>query len=168
MNKKGIIRFWTAVGAVLLLEVALVAAWRWWPRLFHDSSTTEIYDTYALVDGIEASFVKGYRLNDSIRIDLTILHAIDSGGWARLQKDFYVPQLPPEYEALLLENESVDYRLLPKHTHRPPMSLVETDNDLVAVARRDSTVCVVDITTQAQVDALVNWNRRNITTTTRQ
>lgn len=164
MKGKAIKRFWVAVAAVLLVEVAAVAIWKWWPRLFPDGGTCTVYDRYADTDGIDASFIKAYRLNDSIRTDITLLHATDSMAWALLQKDFSVPPIPEEYAALLLENESIDYRLLPKGTYTPPMNPVETDNDLVAVSRRDSTVCIVTITDQAQIDAILSWENRKLTT----
>ena len=83
-------RYWilTLIGLVLCLGVAW--AMKSMPRLLSDEECSLIYQRYADDPGIEASFVKGFRVNDTLAIDATLLHATDSAGWQRLVDDFHL------------------------------------------------------------------------------
>ena len=94
-------RYWilTLIGLVLCLGVAW--AMKSMPRLLSDEECSPLYQRYCHTPGIEASFVKGFRINDTLAIDATLLHATDSASWARLKTDFEIPELPPDFQQLV-------------------------------------------------------------------
>lgn len=49
---------------------------------------SELYLRYEHADGIKASFIKDYRVNDTLTLDVTLLQATDSAGWIKLFYDF--------------------------------------------------------------------------------
>ena len=74
------------------LILATVVPWglKSLPRPLRDSECSPLYQRYYNVPGIEASYVKGFQVNDTLAIDATLLHATDSAGWERLLNDFHL------------------------------------------------------------------------------
>ena len=79
-------RFWLVVGLLLLVECAALWAYRSCSRTLPESQCSEVYRRYAHVPGVEAAFVKGFPINDTVAVDVTLLRATDSAGWAYLMK----------------------------------------------------------------------------------
>lgn len=72
-----------------------------WPRTVPFEQCSEIYQKYANEEDIKATFIKDYKVNDTVFVDVTLLEATDSVGWNILKKDFEVPALPPELQQLV-------------------------------------------------------------------
>ena len=100
-------RYWilTLIGLVLCLGVAW--AMKSMPRLLSEEECSPLYRQYAHVPGIKASYVKGFRVNDTLAIDATLLRATDSAGWARLQEDFILQPLPPSVMAKIEQGKDL-------------------------------------------------------------
>lgn len=72
-----------------------------WPRTVPFDQCSDVYKRYAKMDGVDATFIKDYKVNDTVFVDVTLLEAIDSTGWDILKKDFEVASLPPELQQLV-------------------------------------------------------------------
>ena len=83
-------RFWTFTICGLLLAVAIPLLTAYWPRILLPSQCSPLYQRYCHTPGIEASYVKGFRINDTLAIDATLLHATDSASWEQLLNDFHL------------------------------------------------------------------------------
>ena len=70
-----------------------------WMMSFPDSEPfdrcSEEYQKYVNMDGIEASYVKDFKINDTIVLDVTVLKALDSSSFEMLVSDFKIPENPP-------------------------------------------------------------------------
>ena len=76
---------------LVFLSVAGVGiAFAYWPRTVPWEECSALYRQYAHADGIEATFLRGYRVNDTLSIDVTLLQATDSAGWDKLSHDFSI------------------------------------------------------------------------------
>ncbi len=58
-------------GVVLVAAILLMV--RLWPQTLRDDECSPLYQRYCHTPGIEASFVKGFRINDTLAIDATLL-----------------------------------------------------------------------------------------------
>ena len=58
---------------------------------------SEVYKKYSRVEGVKATYIKDYRLNDTLTVGVTLLEATDSAGWAYLCGEFNI--LPGMIEA---------------------------------------------------------------------
>ena len=85
-------RFWLVVLLLLLVECAALWVFRSCPRTLSESQCSEVYRRYAHVPGVEAAFVKGFPINDTVAVDVTLLHAADSAGWDSLMMVFHIPK----------------------------------------------------------------------------
>ena len=69
-NKK---KFWTIVALLALVETLVLFCVFQWRYIFPSHEVSDLYTHYEKVDGIDASFIKGFRVNDSVFIDVTLL-----------------------------------------------------------------------------------------------
>lgn len=97
-NKK---RFWTVIAIVTAVEVLSIAIVKQWKYIFPSHEVSLLYEHYAGVEGIDATFIKDFRVNDSVFTDATLLEAKDSAGWALLKRDFAVPELNAQLQAII-------------------------------------------------------------------
>lgn len=137
MNKKKII-----YPTLLFLVIAGVAIGvRLWPRTVPDAQCGELYEKYAKVEGIGATFIKDYRVNDSVTVDVTVLEATDSVGWQELRTDFKIPCYPSELGKIKGKNISYKYASKKDYTKGTDTTNI-LDNDCVAINYTDSTLCI--------------------------
>lgn len=77
---------------IVCILLAIIIPWmiKSLPTPLLDKDCSPLYQRYADDPGVEASFVKGFRISDTLTIDATLLRATDSAGWARLVDDFHL------------------------------------------------------------------------------
>ena len=80
-------KLWIITVLVCLLIVGGGAGVLLWPRTVPLGQCSEVYKTYANYPSIKASFIKDFRINDSVTVDVTLLEAVDSNGWNTLVTD---------------------------------------------------------------------------------
>lgn len=151
-NKK---RFWTVIAIVAVIEVLAIALVQQWRYIFPSHEVSEIYTRYENTDGIDASFIKDFRVNDSVFIDVTLLEAIDSTGWDILKRDFEVASLPPELQQLVDNGEDLVFT---KSIPKSEMDKSDFPNDLLAISHMIHTVTVFHINSEIEKYAVLNHN----------
>ena len=154
--KKGLIIVYIiiAIGAV-----AAIMAMRLSPRTVPYEQCSEVYKRYHAVEGVEASYVKDYRLNDTMRIDVTFLQATTDEGWQKLKEDFNLIDLPPEYGEFdeKADEHTIESRRSPKddpyHSIEPFKG--RSDDLSVAVSRYKHQVCIFHTENEAGIGAVL-------------
>ena len=71
---------------IVLLPVAIYALWEWTPRTVPPERASELYRQYASNPHVTASFLKDFRVNDTVTVDVTLLEAKDDEGWEELRE----------------------------------------------------------------------------------
>ncbi len=82
-----------------LLAALLSAAAKMAPHELPAGRCGELYQRYAGRPGIEAAYLRDYRLNDSVSVAVTLFRATDSAAWQQLCSDFAI-YLPEELRTL--------------------------------------------------------------------
>lgn len=146
---------WPVTLTVCLLIVLGTLTVKLWPRTVPFDQCSVAYQTYAGHPGIRAAFIKDYRINDTVFVDVTLLEAIDSTGWDILKKDFEVASLPPELQQLVDNGEDLVF------TKSIPKSEIDKSvfpNDLLAISHMIHTVTVFHINSEIEKYAVLNHN----------
>ncbi len=130
------------VGIALLIELAAITLWKRWYWFFPSHSVSELYTKYAGTEGLNVAFVKDYRVNDTVFVDVTMLEATTDSAWIMLQIDFNVPIIPEEYKHLINNYNSVDCWLAPKEDYTLPMDTVPQKNDAIVLSRKTQTISI--------------------------
>lgn len=71
-----------------LLAVAGVAAWRWWPRTTPPERVSDLYRRYEPNPHLSVAFIEGFKVNDTLAVDVTTVTALDDEGWDTLRADY--------------------------------------------------------------------------------
>lgn len=105
MYKLRIIRFVVllivcVIGVVLLKYSAYILPHK-------EDCHQEVYNHYADKPAVEATFVKAFKINDTLAISATILHATNAEEWHTLQQDFKIPELTEEEKEQIAKNNDV-------------------------------------------------------------
>ena len=142
---------------VVLFVTVVVAmlAWGYLTRVVPYWQCGEVYKRYSKVEGVRATYVKDYRINDTLTIGVTLLEATTDSGWAMLQENFGVPVVPKEYEELICgDSNRVTLKIIPK---KEPLCL-EGDtlaNDVFVVSYYKHTIVHLEVKNRMQSDLYI-------------
>ena len=131
-------------GAVLLL-----------PQVVPFDQCSDLYKQYVAVEGINATYIKDYKVNDTVFVDVTLLEAIDSTGWDILKKDFEVASLPPELQQIVDNGEDLVFT---KSISKSKIDTSDFPNDLLAISHMTHIVTVFHINSEIEKYAVLNHN----------
>ena len=145
---------------IFVVIVGGVLAYKYMPRTVPYEQCSEVYKRYAEVEGVRASFVKDFWLNDSVAVDVVLLEATDSAGWERLQKGLGIVPRPPEVEAVS-DTNAIDTWLASKDDYTKGKDSVKQNNDLIAVSYYRRKVSVFILESEEQEDAIVTYQLNN-------
>ena len=126
-----------------------------WPRTVPFDQCSDLYKQYVAVEGINATYIKDYKVNDTVFVDVTLLEAIDSTGWDILKRDFEVASLPPELQQLVDNGEDLVFT---KSIPKSEMDKSDFPNDLLAISHMIHTVTVFHINSEIEKYAVLNHN----------
>lgn len=145
--------------SIIFLAIIFVAlAVRLWPRTIPFDQCSDVYKRYAAVDGVDATFIKDYKVNDTVFVDVTLLEATDSVGWVTLKKDFEVPNPPPDVQQFIDDGEDLIYvKVIPKSTTTDTI-LDSYSNNLLAISHLKRTLTVFHIKNKEELNAVRHYN----------
>lgn len=142
-------------GLLALLCIGGVAVWKYHTRLLPPERVSPLYELYYGCEGIEADFVAGMHVADSLCVDVTRLHATDSAAWRRLTDDFGIPP-ETEAEAKALGRGRDFSRLMHYPQSLPADSLLPAP--VTAVSPLKWTVTVFHVKDEREKHAIVYFN----------
>ena len=159
-------RFWLVVGILLVVECAALFAFRSCPRQLPESECSEVYRHYAHVEGVEAAFVKGFPINDTVAVDVTLLHATDSAGWAFLVDTFHISKdrikrakVMPAYRVFEWQvvRGQPETKAVLKGINRIP-NLTKDDVELCICDFQENEISIFHAQNAKEIDAIRNYN----------
>ena len=145
--------------SIIFLAIVLVAlAVRLWPRTVPFDRCSDLYKQYANVEGIDATFIKDYKVNDTVFVDVTLLEATDSVSWTTLKKDFDVPDPSPDFQQFIDSGEDLIYvKLIPKSTTTDTI-LNSNPNNVLAISHLKRTLTIFHIKNDVEKHAVKYYN----------
>lgn len=150
---KNILKFWGVFFIILAVALGVITLIYRWHRIFPTHEVSEIYSRYAKEEGIDAAFVKDYRVNDSVTVDVTVLEATTDSAWLELLKDFNAT--PPTSEVMeFLGENAIFIWAAPKTDYRLPMDSIMLNNDLISTSWSKHQICIFCINTIEQLKAI--------------
>ena len=154
-NKK---RFWLIIAILALVEALVCYIAIQWKYIFTSNEVSEIYARYEKVEGIDVSFVKDYKVNDTVFVDATLLEAKDSAVWVMLKNDFEVPNPGPIAQQFIDNGEDlIGVKLIPKSIAVDTTSK-EYPNNLLAISYLNHTLTIFHIKNDVEKHAVKYHN----------
>lgn len=149
-NKK---RFWLIVAILALVEAAILCLALQWKYIFPSREVSDLYTRYENVDGLDVSYIKDYKVNDSVIVDVTLLETKDTAQWNSLCRDFGIA-LFPMYQSETSREHSFSYRLI-KDTITTGLHRV-IKKDLVVFSQLKMSMCIFHDVSNVQYGAIIN------------
>ena len=115
---------------------------------------SDVYYRYKDTPGVNAAYIKDYRVNDTLTISATVLEAIDSTSWEDMQNDFNVKLPDVVLKFMNGKLPKRDIKLVPKYDYHLPMDSVFVNNDLIVTMRHSHIICIFHIENQEQYHAV--------------
>ena len=130
-----------------LLAVAGVAAWRWWPRTTPPERVSDLYSV---------AFIEGFKVNDTLAVDVTTVTALDDEGWDTLRHDFSLAEVPPEMLAMF-DSNSVFTKYVPKKDYSQPMDRNPINNDIIMYSMHKRELSLFHIENEEQITTIFEY-----------
>ena len=145
--------------SIIFLAIVLVAlAVRLWPRTVPFDQCSDVYKRYAAVDGVDATFIKDYKVNDTVFVDVTLLEAKDSAVWVMLKNDFEVPNPGPIAQQFIDNGEDlIGVKIIPKSIAVDTTSK-EYPNNILAISYLNHTLTIFHIKNDVEKHAVKYYN----------
>ena len=124
------------------------------PQVVPFDQCSDVYKKYAGMDGVDATFIRDYKVNDTVYVDVTYIEATTDSSWNEIKRDFQIP-IPPEIMDLY-DSNSVDLKFAPHNNYSSPKDSILINNDIIVFAYFKQTVLVFDIKDEKQSDAIIN------------
>ena len=145
------------IGGVLFVTVVCaMLAWGYLTRVVPYWQCGEVYKRYSKVEGVRATYVKDYRLNDTLTVAVTLLEAVTDSGWVRLQEDFELPIIPKEFEEIFCGDSN---RVTTKNYPKSVPLYIDGDtlmNDLIAISYYKHSICHFAISSKEKKDLIMH------------
>ncbi len=150
---------------ILIVVVILGGASIFWymQRTVPYWQCSEVYKRYKDVEGVRATYVKDYRVNDTLTVGVTLREATDSVAWVNLLQDFNVSDDMLQYART---NPSFDVwvRSVSKDNPTKPLDpstlrdSVTYNLDLMAVSMVKREICIFHTLSRQETEAVLNYN----------
>ena len=141
---------------VVVATVVVVQVVRYLPRVVPYWQCSEVYKRYSRVEGVRATYIQDFRVNDTLTVGVTLLEATTDSGWVTLQEDFGLPVIPKEYEAEFCgDSNKVTVKSFPKSIplYTDGDTLVD---DIIAISRYKHTIAHFVIQNREQLKLIIH------------
>ena len=157
---------------VVIAVVGGMLAVRYLPGIVPESQCSEVYRRYAHVPGVEAAFVKGFPINDTLGVDVTLLRAADSAGWDFLVNAFNIPKESIELAKKIPEYKVSEWQSLRGHPETRvatkgkycDTNITNDDIEMCVCDLQEKEICILHARSAKEIDAIKNYNFDNMTT----
>lgn len=147
-------RSWLITIFICLLLLGGGGAVLFLPQVVPFDQCSDVYKKYAGMDGVDATFIRDYKVNDTVCVDVTYIEATTDSSWNEIKRDFQI-SIPPEIMDLY-DSNSVDLKFAPHNNYSSPKDSILINNDIIVFAYLKQTVLVFDIKDEKQSDAIIN------------
>ena len=152
--KKWILAFLFLTG----LGVAAVAACRY---LLPERHVSDLYRRYHNADGIAASYIHNFPVNDTLTLDVTLLEATTDSAWQVLCAYFAVSKIIDE-----ATKEGITDVIFSRQVNRHDYSQVvlgdSPDAEILAIAYNSKSFSIFHTNNDAEILAVFHHNYHNI------
>ena len=140
-----------------LLGVAAVAAWRY---LLPECHVSDLYRRYHNADGIAASYIHNFPVNDTLTLDVTLLEATTDSAWQALCTDFALSDIVEELKEVA--PSAVFSRQVNRHNYAQVVLGDSPDAEILAISCDSKTFAVFHTRNAAEMHAVFCYNYEEV------
>lgn len=138
---------------IVIAVIGGVLAVRYLPPAIAYWRSSEVYKRYSKVEGVRATYIKDFRVNDTVTVGVTLLEATDSAGWEYLINKFNISQE-------IIEETAIDVwtrkclRNHPEIIYNSKDSNCQEGFEVVAMSMKKQAICVLHTRNEQEWDAV--------------
>ena len=152
-------RMWPIKVLVFVVIVGGALAIRYGSSVVPYWQCSEVYKRYHKVEGVQATYIKNYPVNDTLTIGVTLLEATDSAGWEYLKQAFAIST---EMVRAAEKIPSFDVWIRQTLKDHPEIRYDENDDsssdtkevEIVAISISKQEICVLHTQNEQERDAV--------------
>ena len=113
------------------------------PRTVPIDQCSDVYRQYQGQEGLEVSFVKQYRVNDTTAVDVTLIHATTDSAWVSLCEEFISQDYPSELMNQFMYGIHVTQWTVSKTAPQIKVDISSQNNyNLLVLSSKIKSVCI--------------------------
>lgn len=149
-------RSWLITILICLLLLGGGGAVLFLPQVVPFDQCSDVYKKYARMDGVDATFIKDYKVNDTVCVDVTMLEAKTDSAWSMLQSDFKIPELDSVLLEFVVDKEHIVMSFIASMHIPDSQSLL--DNSVLLFSYHQKAVCVFHALNERQQYEVLHHN----------
>lgn len=144
---------------IVLLPLAAVALWVWTPRTVSPEHASELYRQYGSNPHLTVAYIEDFRLNDTLTLPVTTIHALDTAGWDVLVVDFNIPVLPDIVLSAMMENEDFILTYKASGDYKDGYeALGIAPSDVISLSYCKHEISIFETKNDSEVNAVLKYN----------
>ena len=142
--------------AFVVLTAMGVGCVAWWHYVRTQQQVSDLYRRYEHVDGIAASYIHNYPVNDTLSLDVTLLEATTDSAWQALCADFAIIDI---IEAIEQANpHAVFSRQVSRHDYTQVLLGDSPDAECLAISCDTKTFAIFHTRNATEMHAVLYHN----------
>ena len=142
--------------AFVVLTAVGVGCVAWCRYVAPHRQVSDLYRRYEHVDGIAASYIHNYPVNDTLSLDVTLLEATSDSGWQTLCSDFAISGVVEEI--MKVGPEIVFSRQVSRHDYTQVILGDSPDVELLAISCDSKTLAIFHTHNPKETHAVLYHN----------
>lgn len=156
-------RWLLITGLVALMCAGGAVTVKYCHSIFHGDEVSDTYLKYKDVPRVDATFVKGFLVTDSMRMDITLLRATDTASWIDLFGEYcaqvrHIQDVPEQYRDGLLYGDGVSFNAHPAGHPDMKADSSMTNVELAVIYTRFRSVMICHTNTLAQAREIMKYH----------
>ena len=146
--------------AFVVLTAVGVGCVAWWHYVRPQQQVSDLYRHYEHADGIAASYIHNYPVNDTLSLDVTLLEATSDCGWQTLCSDFAISKVVEEM--LQIKHEAVFCRQVNRHDYTQVVLGDSPDAELLTISCATKTLAIFHTCNKNDIRAVFcyTWSKQ--------
>lgn len=138
--------------AFVVLTTLGVGCVAWWHYVRPQQQVSDIYRCYEHADGIDASYIHNYPVNDTLSLDVTLLEANNDSSWQTLCSDFDISKVVEEM--LQIKPDIVFCRQVNRHDYTQVVLGDSPDAELLTISCASKTLAIFHTSNKNDIRAV--------------
>ena len=140
---------------LLTLAVATAVGVVVWRHVLPMRSVSDLYRRYEHADGIAASYIHNFPVNDTLRVDVTLLEATTDSAWQALCADFAISRVVEEM--VQINPDLVFCRQVSRHDYTQVIYGDHPNAELLTISCRSKTLAIFHTHTHTEIRAVLYY-----------
>ena len=142
--------------AFVVLTAVGVGCVAWCRYVAPHRQVSDLYSRYEHVDGIAASYIHNYPVNDTLTLDVTLLEATNDSGWQTLCSDFAISGMVEGMVKLC--PDLVFCRQVNRHDYTQTIAGDSPDAEVLAISCDTKTLAIFHTHNKNDIRAVLHYN----------